>query len=151
MSLRTRFSDDLKTAMKAGDSARVSTVRMIIARMKEADIASRPKGVTQVSDDDLVPLLRSMIKQRHDSVTLYRQGGREELAEREEAEIRLIEHYLPASLDEAGLDQAVSRAIDETGATAAKDLGRVMAALKAAHGATLDMGRANQVARARLA
>ena len=150
MSLRDRLSDDLKTAMKAGESARVSTIRLIIARMKDADIAGRPKGADHVTDDELVALLRSMVKQRHDSVALYRQGGREELAAKEEAEIALIGTYLPATLDGAGLEQAVTNAIADTGAKSAKDLGRVMAALKATHGAALDMGRANQVARARL-
>ncbi len=151
MSLRARFSDDLKSAMKAGEPARVSTIRLIIARMKDADIAGRPKGADQVTDDELTALLRSMVKQRHDSVALYRQGGRDELAAKEEAEIALIEAYLPATLDGAGLDEAVTKAIADTGAASSKDLGRVMAALKAAHGAALDMGRASQVARARLA
>ena len=151
MSLRTRLSDDMKTAMKAGETARLSAIRMIMARLKDADIAARPKGITQLPDEDLVPVLRSMVKQRQDSVALYRQGGREELAEREAAEIQLIEAYLPATLDDAGLEDAVAKAIADTGAASAKDLGRVMAALKSAHGAALDMGRANQVARARLA
>jgi uncharacterized protein YqeY len=150
MSLRTRLTDDLKTAMKAGDTARTSTIRLVIARMKETDIANRPKGVEQTSDEDLVPVLRSMVKQRQDSVALYRQGDREELAAKEEAEITLIETYLPASLDGPALDEAVTAAISDTGATSAKDLGRVMAALKSAHGTALDMARANQAARARL-
>ena len=150
MSLRTRLTDDLKTAMKSGDTARTSTIRLIIARMKETDIAGRPKGVEQTSDEDLVPVLRSMVKQRQDSVALYRQGDREELAAKEEAEIALIEAYLPASLDGPALDEAVASAITETGATSGKDLGRVMAALKSTHGTALDMARANAAARARL-
>ena len=85
MSLRTRLSDDMKTAMKAGETARLSAIRMIMARFKDADIAARPKGITQLPDEDLVPVLRSMVKQRQDSVALYRLGGREELAEREAA------------------------------------------------------------------
>ena len=151
MTLRTRLTDDLKAAMKSGDAPRVSTVRMIIAKIKEADIAARPKGVREVPDDDLLAVLRSMVKQRHDAIVLYRQGGRDELAERESAEIRLIETYLPPTLDEAGLADAVDQAIAATGATTVKDLGRVMAALKSAAGASLDMGRANGIARARLA
>ena len=151
MSLRQRFTDDLKTAMKSGDTARLSTIRLIIAKMKEADIAARPKGVDHVTDTELVPVLRSMVKQRHDSVALYRQGNREELAAREEAEIAVIETYLPAGLDGEALERAVEAAIADTGATSARDLGRVMAALKSAHGAALDMGRANGLARARLA
>jgi uncharacterized protein YqeY len=150
MTLRTRLSDDLKVAMKAGEAARVSTIRLVLAKIKDADIAARPKGVDQLPDDELVGVLRSMVKQRHDSVALYRQGGREELADKELAEIKLIEAYLPASLDDAGLEAAIASAIEETGATSIKDLGRVMAVLKAAHGASLDMGRASQAARARL-
>jgi uncharacterized protein YqeY len=149
-SLRDRLTDDLKTAMKAGETARVSAVRLIIAKMKEADIAARPKGIDRISDEDLVPVLRSMVKQRNDSIALYKQGNREELAAREQAEITIIEAYLPAGLDAAGLDAAVDAAIAQTGATSAKDLGRVMGALKSAHGAALDMGRANELARARL-
>ena len=147
MSLRDRFTDDLKTAMKAGEKARVSTIRLIIARMKEADIAARPRGVDRVSDEDIAALLRSMVKQRRDSIALYRQGGREELAAGEEAEIAVIETYLPAGLDDAALLGAVADAIASTGAAGPKDMGRVMAALRASHGAELDMARANAIVR----
>ena len=151
MSLRDRLSDDLKAAMRAGDSARVSTIRMINARVKDADIAARPAGVDRLADDQVVPLLRNMIKQRRDAAELYLQGLRPELAAKEEAEIKVIEAYLPAALDAAGLAAAVDAAIAETGATTPKDMGRVMAALKAAHGAALDMGAANAAVRAKLA
>ena len=150
MSLRDRLGDDLKTAMKAGEKPRVSTIRLIVARMKEADIAARPKGIEQVSDEELAAMLRSMVKQRRDSIALYRQGGREELAAAEETEIGVIEGYLPAGLDDAGLERAVADAIASTGAAGPKEIGRVMAALKASHGAALDMARANAIVRARL-
>ena len=150
MSLRERFTADLKTAMKAHDGKRVSTIRLITARIKDADIAARPKGVEHVGDDELAALLRSMIKQRRDSIALFRQGGREELAAGEEAEIAVIEDYLPRGLDAAALDGAVDVAIRDTGATGARDLGRVMAALKASHGASVDMKDASAIARAKL-
>ncbi len=150
MSLRDRLGADLKAAMKGGEGLRVSTIRLVLARMKEVDIAARPKGVERVADDDLIPMLRSMVKQRHDSVALYRQGGREELAEREAAEIGIIEAYLPQGLDEAGLERAVMDAIAGTAAAGPRDIGKVMAALKASHGGGLDMARANALVRARL-
>ena len=150
MSLRDRLSDDLKTAMRAHDAARVSTIRMITARVKDADIAARPSGVASLADDQLVPLLRNMVKQRRDAAELYLQGLRPELAAKEEAEITLIETYLPAGLDAAALAAAVDAAIAETGASSPKEMGRVMAALKAAHGAALDMGAANAAVRQKL-
>ncbi len=151
MSLRDRLSDDLKTAMRGGDTPRVSTIRMINARVKDADIAARPSGVERLADDQLAPLLRNMVKQRRDSIELYNQGHRPELAAKEAAEIAVIESYLPAGLDAAALAAAVESAVAETGATSPKDMGRVMAALKARHGAALDMGAANAVVRQKLA
>lgn len=150
MSLRDRLADDLKAAMRAHDSARVSTIRMITARVKDADIAARPAGVETLPDDQLVPLLRNMVKQRRDAAELYLQGLRPELAAKEEAEITVIETYLPAGLDAAALDAAVDAAIAETGAASPREMGRVMAALKATHGATLDMGAANAAVRQKL-
>ncbi len=151
MSIRDRLTDDLKTAMRAGDTARLSAIRLISARVKEADIAARPRGVERLPDEELVPVLRNMVKQRRDSAALYHQGNRPELAAKEEAEIAVIEGYLPAELDPGALDGAVADAIAETGAAGPKDIGRVMAALKAKHGGGLDMGRANAAVRAKLA
>ena len=151
MSLRDRFSHDLKTAMRAGDAPRVSTIRLVLARVKDADIAARPTGVAALADDQIVPVLRNMVKQRRDSVELYNQGNRPELAARELAEIAVIEAYLPTGLDGAALAAAVDDAIAATGATTPKDMGRVMAALKQAHGAALDMGAANAAVRQKLA
>ncbi|WP_428374863.1 GatB/YqeY domain-containing protein [Lichenicoccus sp.] len=151
MTLRARFTDDTKLAMKAGDTARVSTLRMILARVKDLDIAARPKGVEQISDDEIVPALRNMVKQRSESASLYLQGGRGELAAKEAAEIVIIEGYLPAPMDSAALQAAVESAVAETGASGLRDMGRVMAALKAAHGPALDMARAKALVQARLA
>jgi len=151
MSLREQFTDSLKSSMKAGDAARTSTMRMILAKLKDADIAARPKGVTAVGDDEVIGLLRGMVKSRRESVELYRQGNRPELAAKEEAEIAVIEAFLPQQMDEAGLNAAVEKAIADTGAASPKDMGKVMAALKQAHGPALDMGRAGAVVKARLA
>jgi uncharacterized protein YqeY len=151
MTLRERFSDTLKTSMKAGDAARTSTLRMIMAKLKDSDIAARPKGVTAVPDDEVMAMLRGMVKSRRESVALYQQGNRPELAAKEEAEIAVIETFLPQPMDDAAIAAAVDKAVGETGASSAKDMGKVMAALKAAHGAALDMGRAGPVVKARLA
>ena len=150
MTLRARFTDDMKQAMKAGDSARVSTVRMILARVQDLDIAARPKGVERIGDDEIVSALRNMVKQRSEAATLYLQGGRGELAAKEDAEIVILEGYLPAPMDSAALEAAVDAAVAETGASGMRDMGRVMAALKASHGADLDMARANALVKARL-
>ena len=151
MALRDDFTAALKTSMKASDSARTSTLRMILAKLKEADIAARPKGVTAVPDDEVVAMLRSMVKSRRESVALYEQGGRPELAAKEQAEIAVVEEFLPKAMDQSALESAVADAVAETGASGPKDMGRVMAALKAKHGAELDMGRAGPLVRARLA
>jgi uncharacterized protein len=151
MALRDQFTSDLKTAMKAGDAPRVSTLRMILAKLKDTDIAARPKGVTAIPDDEVMAMLRGMVKSRRESVTLYVQGNRPELAAKEEAEIAVIEAFLPRQMDEAALMQAVGTALAETGAASIKDMGKVMAALKAKHGAALDMARAGAAVRAKLA
>jgi uncharacterized protein YqeY len=140
----------MKASMRAGDAPRTSTIRMIMARLKDTDIAARPSGGDPVPDDAITAMLRSMVKQRRESVDLYRQGNREELAAKEEAEIAVIESFLPQQMDEATLAAAVDKAIADTGATTAKQMGQVMAALKATHGAALDMGRAGAVVKARL-
>jgi uncharacterized protein YqeY len=151
MALREQFSDALKASMKAGDSARTSTLRMILARVKDVDIAARPKGVDKVSDEELLAALRGMVKSRRESVELYRQGNRPDLVAKEEAEIAVIESFLPRQMDAADLERAVAEAIAETGARGPKDMGRVMAALKARHATRLDMARAGVAVKARLA
>lgn len=148
--LRTRFNAALKEAMLAKDAARTSTVRMIIAKLKEVDIAARPSGVDKVPDEQVVAMLRSMVKSRRESVDLYRQGGRADLQAKEEAEIAVIESFLPQQMDEAAIAAAVDSAIAEAGATSVKDMGKVMAVLKAKHGSALDMSKANPLVKARL-
>ena len=150
MPLRDEFSAALKTAMKSGDTARTSTLRMILAKLKDTDIAARPKGVTAVPDAEIQAMLRGMVKSRRESVALYLQGNRPELAAKEEAEIAVIEGFLPAALDPAAIEAAVAAAVAATGATGIKDMGKVMAALRQAHGAALDMAQAGPRVKAAL-
>ena len=150
MALRDQFSDQLKTAMRAGDAPRVSTLRMILSKVKDADIAARPKGVDKVADEEILSTLRGMVKSRRESVDLYRQGNRPELAAKEEAEIAVIEAFLPQQMDEAASEQAVIDAIAETGAASIKDMGKVMAVLRAKHAASLDMAKAGPLVKAKL-
>jgi len=150
MGLREQFTDQLKASMKAGDTARTSTLRMIMAKLKDADIAARPKGIDAIPDEDVMAVLRSMVKSRRESVELYRQGNRTDLAGKEEAEIAVIEGFLPRQMDEAAMRQAVGDVISETGASSIKDMGKVMAALRAKHAATLDMAMAGPMVKSML-
>jgi uncharacterized protein YqeY len=150
MSLREQFTDQLKASMKAGDASRTSTLRMILARLKDTDIAARPKGIERVADEDIVGMLRGMVKSRCESAEMYRQGRRPDLVEKEEAEIAVIEAFLPQQMDATAVAEAVATAIAETGAISIKDMGKVMAALRARHAATLDMAKAGAMVKARL-
>lgn len=150
MSLRDQFTEQMKVSMKAGTSARTSTIRMIMARLKDIDIAARPKGIDKVPDEDVLSMLRGMVKSRRESVELYQQGNRPELAAKEEAEIAVIESFLPQQMDDAAMAQAVADAVAATGAANIKDMGKVMAELRAKHAATLDMAKAGPMVKARL-
>jgi len=150
MSLRDRFNDQLKASMKAGDAARTSTLRMILAKLKDTDIAARPKGISKVPDDEIVVMLRGMIKSRRESVELYRQGNRADLVAKEEAEIGVLGGFLPQEMNEAAMAQAIDAVIAATGAASIKDMGKVMAALRAEHAASLDMAKAGPMVKARL-
>jgi uncharacterized protein YqeY len=128
MSLRESFTEEVKLSMKAGNAARTSTLRMVMAKLKDTDIASRPKGIDKVPDEEIIAMLRGMVKSRRESEDLYRQGNRPELAAKEAAEIAVIESFLPTQMDEASMQQAVADAVAETGAASIKDMGKVMAA-----------------------
>lgn len=143
MTLRESFTAELKTAMIAKDAARVGALRMITAKLKDTDIAARPKGIDAIPDDEIIAMLKTMVKSRRESVALYQQGNRQDLVDKELAEIAVIEHFLPAQMDDAATEAAVQAAIAEAGATTMKDMGRVMATLKAQHAASLDMARVN--------
>jgi len=150
MSLREQFTEQLKVSMKAGNSARTSTLRMIMAKLKDTDIASRPKGIDKVPDEEVLSMLRGMVKSRRESVVLYEQGNRPELAAKETAEIAVIEAFLPQQMDDAAIEAAVMRAIADLGASSIKDMGKVMADLRAKHAAALDMSKAGPIVKARL-
>ncbi|HET6306757.1 MAG TPA: GatB/YqeY domain-containing protein [Rhodopila sp.] len=150
MSLRESFTEQVKLSMKAGTAARTSTLRMIMAKLKDVDIAARPKGIDKVPEEEIVAMLRGMVKSRREAADLYAQGNRPELVAKEEAEIAVIEGFLPAQMDEAAMLQAVKEAVAETGAAGIKDMGKVMAALKAKHAASLDMAKAGPMVKAQL-
>ncbi len=148
--LRSRFTDALKTAMLAKDAPKVSAIRMITAKLKDADIAARPSGVEKVPEDQIVSMLRGMVKSRAESAVMYRQGGRPELAEKEDFEIATIESFLPKQMDEAAMVEAVAEAVAEAGASSIKEMGKVMAVLRAKHGAVMDMAKAGPLVKAKL-
>ncbi|AQS91029.1 aspartyl-tRNA amidotransferase [Gluconobacter albidus] len=149
MSLRKQIMDDLKTAMKAGQSETVAQIRGITAKIKDLDVAARAKSA-EVTDTDIISALRSMIKSRTESATMYREGGRPELAEKEEGEIATIKSYLPPELDESALKAGIAEAVQKTEAAGMKDMGKVMAALKERFGADLDPVKASALVKAHL-
>jgi hypothetical protein len=141
--MRDKINDDLKTAMKAGDKDRVGTLRLVNAAIKSADIDARPKD--KISDADILGVLAKMIKQRRDSIEQFRAGGRPELADKEAAEIAVIEGYMPKQMSEAEAKAAIAAIIKETGAAGPKDMGKVMAALKAKYAGQMDFGKASGI------
>ena len=146
--LRQKFTDSLKQAMKAKDELGVSTLRLIIARLKEQDIEARGRGKAEgIGDAEIQQMLQGMIKQRRDSIVLYEQGKRPELAAKEQGEIAIIERYLPKQLGEAELEAAVKAVIADLGAQGMKDMGRVMAAVKERYAGQVDAGKASQTAK----
>ncbi len=138
------------TAMKAGEKEQLAAVRLILAKIKDRDIELRT--ASQLPDDDVlvVEVLQKMVKQRRESITLYEQGGREELAAVERAELAVIETFLPAQMDEAATTAAIEAIKAELGAASLKDMGRVMAELKARHASELDMSKASALVKAAL-
>jgi uncharacterized protein YqeY len=146
--LRARFNDALKTAMKEKNARTLSTVRLVLAKLKERDIEERGKGNAEgISDAEIQQMLQGMMKQRRESIELYEKGGRQELAQQEREEIAVIEGFLPKQMDEAELEAAVKAAIAETGAGTAKDMGRVMAVLRERHAGQMDMSKASAAAK----
>jgi uncharacterized protein YqeY len=141
--MRDKINDDLKTAMKAGDKDRVGTLRLINAAIKSADIDARPSGKDKVDDAGVLAVLAKMIKQRRDSIEQFVAGGRQELADKEAAEIKVIEAYLPKQMSAEEAKAAIAAVIKEVGATDQKDMGKVMAALKARFAGQMDFGKAS--------
>ncbi len=144
MSLRDKLMDDVKTAMKGGDKARLGTVRLVQAAIKDKDIEARGLGKGQLTDDDILALMQKMVKQRQESIAIYSQAGRPELAATEQAEVDVISAYLPKQMDEAEMDAAIAEVVQEVGAASMKDMGKVVAALKAAYAGRMDFAQASQ-------
>jgi hypothetical protein len=141
--LRTRFADDLKSAMKAKEKCRVATLRLILAALKDRDIAARGDGSDGIGDSEVLEMLAKMVRQRREAVTIYEEAGRTELAAREAEEIAVIEDYTPKPLDDAATEEAVRAVIADVGATTIKDMGRTMAALKEGYAGRMDMAAAS--------
>ena len=146
--------DDIKTAtitsMKAGDKDRTAALRLIGAKIKDRDIEARTGKAPEKDDDLVTEVLQKMAKQRRESISMYEEGGRDELAAQEKAELAVIEEFLPAMLDEAATKAAIDAIKAEVGAESIKDMGRVMGELKKRHGAELDMGLASGLVKASL-
>lgn len=150
--LRTRFSEALKEALRAKDQRRIATVRLIMAALKDRDIAARGKGNTEgIGDDEILQMLNSMIKQRRESIELYEKGGREALAWQEKDEIAVIQSFMPEQMDEAEIAEAAKAAIAESGAASVKDMGKVMGLLKEKYAGRMDFSQASGIVRQHLA
>ena len=150
--LRDNLAEALKEAMRARDMTTVGAVRLILAKLKEVDIAARTEASREgVADDRILSMLQGMIKQRNESVVLYEKGNRPELAEKEKAEIAVIERFLPKQMDEAAVAAAVAEAVASTGAKSVKDMGGVMAALKGKYAGQMDFAKASAAVKKALA
>ena len=141
--MREKITDALKTAMKSGDKQRASTLRMVNAAIQDRDIANRGTGKGPAGDDEVLQILTKMVKQRQESAKAFEDGKRPELAAQENAEIAIIAEYLPSQMEESDAKAAIGQAIRDTGATGARDMGRVMAELKAKYTGQMDFGKAS--------
>jgi uncharacterized protein len=149
--LRDEINSALREAMKARDERRVSTLRLVNAAIKNADIEAQGRGKSVLPDDEITGLLQKLIKQRQESVEIYDQAGRKELADRERGEIEIIRAYLPKQMSDAEAQAAIAAVIRETGATGMKDMGKVMAALKQGYAGKMDFAKASATVKTLLA
>jgi uncharacterized protein YqeY len=147
--MREQFTAIVKEAMKAGDKRRVATVRMIQAALKDRDIEARGLGKT-VSDEDILSLLQKMVKSRQESLGIYEKAGREDLASQERDEIAIIQEFLPQQMSDDEMATAIAEAVTETGAAGMKDMGKVVAALRAKFSGRMDFGKASGLVKAKL-
>ena len=148
---RTELTNSMKEAMKAKDQLTLDTVRMVLAKIKDQDIAARSTGNQDgIADSDIASLMQNMIKQRQESAKMYRDGNRPELADKEDKEISVIEKYLPKQLSDAEIQSVVEKIVASTGATSIKDMGKVMGELKANYAGQLDMAKAGAVIKQKL-
>ena len=148
--LRQELNEALKTALKARDQRAVSTLRLILAALKDRDIAARPAKTDGIDEAEIAELLNKMVRQRRESITLYEQGNRLDLAQQEAEEIAVIERFLPKQLSEADTSAAIDATVKELGAVSIKDMGKVMAALKARYTGQMDFGRASALVKQKL-
>jgi len=146
MTLKSTIQDDMKSAMKAGDKDRLKVVRLILSEIKQVEVDKR----IELDDAAVLAVLEKMVKQRRDSVSQFRGGGRDDLAAIEESEIEVIQTYLPEPLDPAELEKIIDQAIQDTGATSMRDMGKVMAAIKAKAQGRADIGAVSGIVKARL-
>ena len=143
--LRENLQKALKESMLAKDTQRVSAVRLIIAGMKEKDVDARGKGQKEASEADLMAMMQTMIKQRRDSIEMYLKGNRQDLADKEQAEINVIETFLPKQMNEEEMLAAVKAVVAETGASSMKDMGKIMGVLKTKYAGQMDMGKVSGI------
>ena len=143
--LRDDLQNALKESMKNKDMTTVGAVRLIIAGMKEKDVDARGKGQEKASDSDLLAMMQNMVKQRKDSIKMYLDGNRQDLADKEQNEINVIEKFLPKQMSDADIEAAIKAAIAATGAASMKDMGKVMGELKAKYVGQMDFGKANGI------
>jgi uncharacterized protein YqeY len=148
--MREAISDGYKAALKAGDKRRTATLRAINAAIKDKDIANRGDGKGPLADEDVLVLLQKMVKQREESLGIYEKAGREDLAVVEREEIAILAEFLPRSLNESEVEEAIRAAIAKTGAAGAKDMGKVVASLKADYPGRIDFGKASGKVKAAL-
>ena len=149
--LREDLQNALKEAMKAKNMPEVNAVRMIIAGLKEKDVEARGKGKKQAEDSELLAMMQSMIKQRNESIKLYNDGNRPDLAQKEQDEIVVIEKFLPKQLSEAEMQEVIKQVISQTGAQSVKDMGKVMGALRGSYAGQMDFGKASEIIKSLLA
>ncbi|MCL2469619.1 MAG: GatB/YqeY domain-containing protein [Alphaproteobacteria bacterium] len=144
--LRQQLTESMKDAMRAKDDKALGTIRLILAKLKEKDIEARGAGKADpISDEQICAMMQGMMKQRHESIALYKQGNRPDLVAQEEAEIAVIERFLPAQMDDDAIKAAVEKAIAEVGASSIKDMGKVMGALKSGYAGQMDFAKAGVV------
>ena len=143
--MREKITEDVKTAMKAGEKDKLSTLRMMQAAIKDRDIANRGLGKEAAGEDELLQLFTKMVKQREESAAIYDKGGRPELAAKEREEIGFIQAYMPKQLSDEETSSAIAAIIAETGAATIKDMGKVMVELRAKYSGQMDFGKASGV------
>ncbi len=146
MSLKARISDDLKTAMRSGNASRRDAIRLVLAALKQREVDER----RELSDADIIAVIDKMIKQRRESIAQFEKGGRQDLADKEKFELDVLQAYMPQALSDAEIESAIAAALQESGASAPSDMGKVMAVLKPRLAGRADMGKVSALVKSRL-